>query len=147
MPQTARQSQDSSFLTENFSRRTTSRTSRSFIGSAAASAHGSTKVRSSPPSRWNCPKERKSKSKSARRSRRESPEREDLFQCVGAVEGVALGGDVAGVGDDAAELGFVGAVAHAGGVNDVFFDEDAAHIVGAELQAHLADFDPRRQPA
>src|SRR2546430_2313988 len=53
---------------------------------------------------WSFRKERKSKSKSARRSRRESHERENLFQSVGAIEGVALGGDVAGVGDDAAEL-------------------------------------------
>ena len=42
---------------------------------------------------------------------------------------------------------FVGAVAHAGGEHHVFFDQDAAHVVGAELQAHLADLDSRRQPA
>ena len=36
---------------------------------------------------------------------------------------------------------------HAGGEDDVFLDQDAADVVGAELQAHLADLDPRRQPA
>src|SRR4029077_1306893 len=63
-----------------------------------------------------------------------------LLQRVRAVEGVALGGDEAGVGDDAAEFAFVGAILHAGGEHDVFFDEDAADVVGAELQTDLADF-------
>src|ERR1041385_6906213 len=70
-----------------------------------------------------------------------------LLQRVGPVQGVALGGDETGVGDDAAELGFVGAVANAGGVHDVFFDQDTANIVGAKLQADLADLDAGRQPA
>src|SRR5438445_13774932 len=63
------------------------------------------------------------------------------------VESVALGGYEAGVGDDAAELGFVGAVFHAGGEDNIFFDEDAADIIGAELQADLADFNARSEPA
>src|ERR1039458_1595265 len=56
-----------------------------------------------------------------------------LFQEVGAVEGVALRGYVSGIGDDVAEFRFICAVAHAGGVNHIFFDQNAAHIVGAEL--------------
>ena len=63
-----------------------------------------------------------------------------LFQGVGTVEGVALGGDEAGIGDHAAKFAFVGAIANAGGVHDIFFDQDAADVVGAELQADLADF-------
>src|SRR5437879_13736946 len=70
-----------------------------------------------------------------------------LLQEIGAIERVALGGNVAGVVDDAAQLGFVGAVAHARGINDVFLDQDTAHVVGAELQAHLAYLDARREPA
>src|SRR5215470_2871448 len=69
------------------------------------------------------------------------------LQRVRPVERVALGGDEAGIGDDTAELRFVGAVADAGGVDDIFFDEDAADVVGTELQAHLADFDAGGQPA
>ncbi len=69
-----------------------------------------------------------------------------LFQRVTAVERVALRGDEAGVGDDAAEFAFVGAVFYAGGEDDIFFDEDAADIVGAELQTDLADLDSRREP-
>lgn len=69
------------------------------------------------------------------------------FQDVGAIEGVALGGEEAGVVDDAAELLFVGAPADTGSVDDVFFDEDAADVVGAELQADLADFNAGRKPA
>src|SRR5207248_8485415 len=71
----------------------------------------------------------------------------NLLQRVTAVEGVALGGNKAGVGNDAAKLAFIGAVFHAGGKHHIFFDENAADIVGAELQADLADFDPRREPA
>src|SRR5689334_12994141 len=73
--------------------------------------------------------------------------RTSSFQGIGAVQGVALGGDETGVGDDAAEFGFVGAVADAGGVHHVFFDEDAANVVGAELQANLADLDAGSEPA
>src|SRR5580704_2166796 len=69
------------------------------------------------------------------------------LQRVGVVQRVALGGDESGVRDDAAEFAFVGAVAHAGGVDDIFFDQDAADVVGTELQSDLADFDSRRQPA
>src|SRR6267378_8477444 len=69
------------------------------------------------------------------------------FECVGPIERVALGGDEAGVGDDAAEFPFVGAVFHSGGKDDVFFNEDAADVVGAELQTDLADFDSGREPA
>src|SRR5579863_9065813 len=70
-----------------------------------------------------------------------------LFQRVGPVQGVALGGDEAGVGDDAAEFGFVGAVADASGVHDIFFDQNAADVVGAELQADLANLDAGGEPA
>src|ERR1700735_2723561 len=40
---------------------------------------------------------------------------------VGVVQRVALGGDEAGIGDDAAQLALVGAVAYACGVDDIFF--------------------------
>jgi len=52
------------------------------------------------------------------------------------------GRDKAGVGDDAAEFGFVSAVADAGGVYHVFFDQNAADIVGAELQSDWQTFIP-----
>src|SRR5437879_8529520 len=48
---------------------------------------------------------------------------------------IALGGEEAGVGDDAAEFAFVGAIFHASGEDDVFFDEDAADVVGPELRS------------
>ena len=70
-----------------------------------------------------------------------------LLQRIRPVQGIALGGDEAGVRDDAAKLGFVGAVADAGGINYVFFDQDAADIIRAELQTHLANLDSRREPA
>src|SRR5258708_21676632 len=70
-----------------------------------------------------------------------------LLERVGAIERVALGGDEAGVGDDAAEFRFVGAVADAGGVHHVFFDQYTADVVGAELQADLADLDAGSEPA
>jgi hypothetical protein len=70
-----------------------------------------------------------------------------LLERVGAIERVALGGDESGVGDDAAEFTFVGAVADAGGVHHVFFDQDTADVVGAELQADLADLDAGSEPA
>jgi len=58
-----------------------------------------------------------------------------------------LGGDKAGIRDDAAEFAFVGAIADACGVDDVFFDQNAADVVGAELQADLANFYARSKPA
>src|ERR1035437_1109373 len=70
-----------------------------------------------------------------------------LLEQIRAVEGVALGGDVSGILDDAAELVFVGVVAHSGGEDNVFFNQDAADVVSAELQAHLTDLDPGCQPA
>src|ERR1017187_3641134 len=39
---------------------------------------------------------------------------------------------------DAAEFFFAGPVMGAGGGNDVLFDHDAAHVVAAEAQTHLA---------
>src|SRR5258705_5658652 len=69
------------------------------------------------------------------------------FEVVGAVKGVALGGDEAGVRDDAAEFVFVGAIFHAGGEDYVFFDQDAADVIGAELQSDLTDFDSGGEPA
>src|SRR5437762_13896221 len=71
----------------------------------------------------------------------------NLFQRVGAIERVALGGDEPGVGNDAAQLSFVGAVFYTCGEDNIFFDQDAADVVRAELQADLADFDPGREPA
>src|SRR5260370_24180227 len=62
------------------------------------------------------------------------------FQYITPVKGVALGGDEASVGDDVAEVPFVGGSFHASGKDDVFFGEDSADVVGAELQTYLADF-------
>lgn len=45
-----------------------------------------------------------------------------LLQDVGAVEGVALGGDEAGIGDDAAQFAFIGAIFYAGGEDYILFD-------------------------
>ena len=46
-----------------------------------------------------------------------------------------------------AEFALIGAVFYAGGEDDIFFDEDAADVVGAELQADLTHFDSGREPA
>src|SRR5690348_189267 len=70
-----------------------------------------------------------------------------VFQVIAAVERVALHRVVTGVRNDAAQFGFVGAIAHARGIDDVFLDQDAAHVVGAELQADLANLDSGREPA
>ena len=70
-----------------------------------------------------------------------------MFQDVGAVQRVALRGNIACVGDDAAKLGFVRAVAYASRVHNIFFNQYAAHVIGAELQSDLADFDSGREPA
>src|SRR5262249_50476861 len=69
------------------------------------------------------------------------------LQSVGAVQSVALGWDEAGAGDDAAEFAFVGAVTYAGSVDNVFFNQNAADIVGTELQTNLAYFDSGCEPA
>src|SRR5205085_6766292 len=52
-----------------------------------------------------------------------------------------------GIRDDAAELAFTGAVFHAGGEHHVFFNQNAADVVRTELQADLADFYSRGEPA
>src|SRR5436309_6626268 len=70
-----------------------------------------------------------------------------LLQQIGAIQRVALGGNEAGVGNDAAQLAFVGAVFHAGGEHHVLFDQDAPDVIGPELQAHLANLDSRGEPA
>src|SRR5207253_110892 len=57
-----------------------------------------------------------------------------LLQQIGAIQRVALGGNEAGVGNDAAQLAFVGAVFHAGGEHHVLFDQDAPDVIGPELQ-------------
>src|SRR6266481_5726127 len=68
------------------------------------------------------------------------------FQDVGAVKRVALRGPEAGVGDDAAKLFFVGAVPDARGEHHVFLNQNTADVVGAKLQANLANLDTRREP-
>ena len=65
----------------------------------------------------------------------------------GPIERVALRGLEAGVADDAAQLFFGGAVGDAGGAHHVLFQHDRAHVVAAEAQAHLADFQTLRHPA
>src|SRR5207248_4711543 len=69
-----------------------------------------------------------------------------LLQSITAIKCVALGGDEAGVGDDAAEFAFVGSVFHSGSKDNVFFNKNAADIVRAELQTDLADFDSGGEP-
>ena len=51
-----------------------------------------------------------------------------------------------GVLDVADDLGFVHAVAGAGGAHDVFLDHHAAHVVGAVGQAQLPDLAALRHP-
>ena len=58
-----------------------------------------------------------------------------LVEEHGAVEGVALDGLEAGVADDAAEFFFGGAVAGAGGLDDILFKHDGAYVVAAEVEA------------
>jgi hypothetical protein len=58
----------------------------------------------------------------------------DGFQSVGAVEGIALRWNVAGIGDDAAQFLLVRAIADACGVDDIFFDQNTAYIIRTELQ-------------
>ena len=70
-----------------------------------------------------------------------------LIEEHGAVEGVALDGLEAGVADDAAEFFFRGAVAGAGGFDDVLFEHDGAYVVAAEAQAQLEDLEALRDPA
>src|ERR1019366_9960013 len=70
-----------------------------------------------------------------------------LLHHIGPVQRVALCGNVSGVGNDAAQLGFVGAVGHACREDDIFLDQNASDIVGAELQTDLADLDSLREPA
>ena len=57
-------------------------------------------------------------------------------------------GDEAGIFDVAHDLDLVHAVRRAGRADDVLFDHDAAHVVGAVREAELADLaalrDPRR---
>src|SRR3989442_7962240 len=72
------------------------------------------------------------------------PQRLESFQGITAVKRVALRWNKTGVGDDAAEFAFVGAVFYAGGENYIFLDEDAADVIGAELQADLANFNSGR---
>ena len=65
------------------------------------------------------------------------------FEDVRTIKGVALSGEETSVIDDAAQFFFVGAATDAGSIDHVFFDEDAANIVGAELQTDLAHFNAR----
>ncbi len=60
------------------------------------------------------------------------------IQKIGAVEGVALLGDEAGIADDAAQFLFAGAMMGARGGDHIFFDHDAAYVVAAEAQPKLA---------
>src|SRR5438132_10603795 len=69
-----------------------------------------------------------------------------LLQSITAIKCVALGGDEAGVGDDAAEFAFVGSVFHSGSKDNVFFNENAADIVGSALDCTLVTLDSRVQP-
>jgi len=69
------------------------------------------------------------------------------LQCASAVERIALGGDKAGICDDALQLALVRAAPYTRRKDHIFLDQNAANIVGPELQANLANLDPRRQPA
>jgi hypothetical protein len=70
-----------------------------------------------------------------------------LVQEVLPIEGVALGGAEARIADDAAQLFFGGAIVHARGSDYIFFQHHRPHVVAAEAEAHLADFQALRHPA
>src|SRR2546422_11748231 len=74
------------------------------------------------------------------------PPRSTLFPYTTLFRSVALGRNETGVRDDAAEFAFVRAVFYTGGEDDIFFNQDAADIVGAKLQTDLANFDSRCEP-
>src|ERR1017187_254058 len=69
-----------------------------------------------------------------------------LVQKIRSIQRVALLGDEAGIADDAAEFLFAGPVVGAGGGDHVLFDHDAAYVVAAETQAHLAGLQTLRHP-
>jgi hypothetical protein len=70
-----------------------------------------------------------------------------LLQGVRAVEGIALCRDIARVGNDSAKFILVRAVADSRRENYVFLDQDAADIVGPELQTDLTNLNARSKPA
>ena len=65
---------------------------------------------------------------------------------VAFVEAGALARNEPCVGDDASEFAVVGAIASTGRADHVLFDHDAAHVVHAESQAHLANLQSDREP-
>lgn len=69
-----------------------------------------------------------------------------LVQKVRTVESVTLFGDKAGIADEAAEVFFTGVVVGSGLRDDVFFDHDAAHVIAAKAEAHLADLQTGGDP-
>src|SRR5215469_4830031 len=69
-----------------------------------------------------------------------------LIQEICPIQGVPLHGTKPRIADDAAKFLFGGAVGYAGGAHDVFFEHDAADVVTAKAQAHLADFQALRHP-
>ena len=69
-----------------------------------------------------------------------------VFAVDVVVEDVSLLGSVTGFGDLVTEVAFVGFVVGTGGGDDVFFDHDRAHIVGAESQGGLAETYALGQP-
>src|SRR2546428_560575 len=71
----------------------------------------------------------------------------DPGQEISSIEGVALRGTEAGVANDVPQFFLAGAVAHAGGLHDVFFEHDGAHVVTAKAQPELADLESLRDPA
>src|SRR5205823_3671655 len=65
---------------------------------------------------------------------------------VAFVEGRALAGNKAGVFNDPSKLSVVCTIFRAGGADDVLLDHDASHVVHAESQPHLSDFQADRKP-
>ena len=78
--------------------------------------------------------------------RRNRARRERGLQRIRSIQRVALGGQKACIDNDAAEFFFVGAAFYARGKHHIFFNQNAANVVGAELQANLANLDPGREP-
>src|ERR1035438_3073921 len=62
------------------------------------------------------------------------------------VQGIPLRRTEARIAYDAPQFFFSGAVGYTSGADDVFLQHYRAHVVAAEAQAHLADFQTLRHP-
>src|SRR4029077_4104226 len=69
-----------------------------------------------------------------------------LVQKILPVQRIPLRWTEARIAYDASQLFFGCAVVHACGADNVFFQHHGAHVVAAETQTHLADFQSLRHP-